>query len=110
MTRPAPAFSGQPLDRADHLRNDPDKLLELRRGARLLRLDGLIPQVEEDSLGFEPVGAGGGELVFLGLLAGEAVSLLLVATRRADWRTPVPFGPPLLAGAVLALLVEGPLG
>jgi leader peptidase (prepilin peptidase) / N-methyltransferase len=48
--------------------------------------------------------------VFLGLLAGAAVSLLLVATRRADWRTPVPFGPPLLVGAVLALLVEGPLG
>ncbi|SEO95497.1 prepilin peptidase [Trujillonella endophytica] len=41
--------------------------------------------------------------VFLGLLTGAAVSLLLVATRRAGWRTAVPFGPPLLAGAVLAL-------
>jgi leader peptidase (prepilin peptidase) / N-methyltransferase len=47
--------------------------------------------------------------VFLGLLAGAAVSLVLLATRRAGWRTPVPFGPPLLVGAVLALLVEGPL-
>ena len=47
--------------------------------------------------------------VFLGLLAGAAVSLLLVATRRAGWRTPLPFGPPLLVGAVLALVVEGPL-
>nr|WP_239523914.1 prepilin peptidase [Geodermatophilus normandii] len=47
--------------------------------------------------------------VFLGLLAGAAVSLVLVASRRAGWRTPVPFGPPLLVGAVLALLVEGPL-
>ena len=47
--------------------------------------------------------------VFLGLLAGAGLSLLLVATGRAGWRTPVPFGPPLLLGAVLALLVEGPL-
>jgi leader peptidase (prepilin peptidase)/N-methyltransferase len=47
--------------------------------------------------------------VFLGLLAGAGLSLLLVVTGRAGWRTPVPFGPPLLLGAVLALLVEGPL-
>ncbi len=48
--------------------------------------------------------------VFLGLLAGAAGSLLLVAARRAGWRTAVPFGPPLLLGAVLALLLEGPIG
>ncbi|WP_448639891.1 prepilin peptidase [Geodermatophilus sp. URMC 63] len=47
--------------------------------------------------------------VFLGVLAGAAVSLLLVATRRAGWRTALPFGPPLLLGAVLALALEGPL-
>ncbi|MFD2092366.1 prepilin peptidase [Blastococcus deserti] len=41
--------------------------------------------------------------VFLGLLTGAIASLLLLATRRAGWRTAVPFGPPLLAGAVLAL-------
>jgi leader peptidase (prepilin peptidase)/N-methyltransferase len=41
--------------------------------------------------------------VFLGLLAGAVVSLALLATRRAGWRTAVPFGPPLMAGAVLAL-------
>nr|WP_239520982.1 prepilin peptidase [Blastococcus saxobsidens] len=45
--------------------------------------------------------------VFLGLLIGAAVSVLLVATRRAGWRSTVPFGPPLLAGAVLALAVSG---
>lgn len=45
--------------------------------------------------------------VFLGLLVGAAVSLLLVALRRAGWRTAVPFGPPLLAGAVLALALGG---
>ncbi|MGY1772581.1 prepilin peptidase [Blastococcus sp. SYSU D00813] len=46
--------------------------------------------------------------VFLGLLVGAGGSLLLVATRRAGWRTAVPFGPPLLAGAVLALALTVP--
>jgi leader peptidase (prepilin peptidase)/N-methyltransferase len=46
--------------------------------------------------------------VFLGLLTGALLSLLLVATRRAGWHTAVPFGPPLLTGAVLALVVAGP--
>jgi leader peptidase (prepilin peptidase)/N-methyltransferase len=41
--------------------------------------------------------------VFLGLLTGALVSVLLVVSRRAGWRTAIPFGPPLLAGAVLAL-------
>ncbi|SEL40943.1 leader peptidase (prepilin peptidase) / N-methyltransferase [Blastococcus sp. DSM 46786] len=45
--------------------------------------------------------------VFLGLLTGGLVSLALVATRRAGWRSTVPFGPPLLAGAVLALALGG---
>lgn len=46
--------------------------------------------------------------VFLGLVVGAVVSLVLLATRRAGWRTAVPFGPPLLAGAVLALALSGP--
>ena len=41
--------------------------------------------------------------VFLGLLTGALVSVLLLVSRRAGWRTAIPFGPPLLAGAVLAL-------
>jgi len=41
--------------------------------------------------------------VFLGLLTGAVVSLVLLAARRAGWRTALPFGPPLLVGAVLAL-------
>ena len=44
--------------------------------------------------------------VFLGLMARAAFSLVLVLTRRAGWRTAVPFGPPLLAGAVLALAIS----
>ena len=47
--------------------------------------------------------------VFLGLVAGAVVSLVLLAGRRAGWRTALPFGPPLLAGAVLALALGGPI-
>ena len=47
--------------------------------------------------------------VFLGLVAGAVVSLALLATRRSGWRTALPFGPPLLAGAVLALALGGPI-
>ena len=45
--------------------------------------------------------------VFLGLLTGAAVSLVLLVIRRVGWRTAVPFGPPLLTGAVLALSLAG---
>jgi leader peptidase (prepilin peptidase)/N-methyltransferase len=47
--------------------------------------------------------------VFLGLLTGAVVSLVLLATRRAGWRTALPFGPPLLTGAVIALALAGPV-
>jgi leader peptidase (prepilin peptidase)/N-methyltransferase len=43
--------------------------------------------------------------VFLGLLTGALVSVVLLAARRAGWRTALPFGPPLLVGAVLALVL-----
>jgi leader peptidase (prepilin peptidase)/N-methyltransferase len=46
--------------------------------------------------------------IFLGLVAGTVSSIILLATGRAGWRTAVPLGPPLLAGAVLALAVWGP--
>jgi leader peptidase (prepilin peptidase)/N-methyltransferase len=45
--------------------------------------------------------------VFLGLLIGAGVSVLLLVTRRVGWRTAIPFGPPLLAGAVVALALGG---
>jgi leader peptidase (prepilin peptidase)/N-methyltransferase len=46
--------------------------------------------------------------VLLGLLTGALVSVALMAARRAGWRTALPFGPPLLVGAVLALALTGP--
>jgi leader peptidase (prepilin peptidase)/N-methyltransferase len=47
--------------------------------------------------------------IFVGLLVGALGSLVLVATRRVGWRTAIPFGPPLLAGAAVALAVAAPL-
>jgi NAD+ diphosphatase len=72
-----PAFAGHPLDRADPLRADAARLAELMHAeARLLRLEGLIPRVGEERrlqwgrLGDAPEGA---DVVFLGLLEGEAL-------------------------------------
>jgi leader peptidase (prepilin peptidase) / N-methyltransferase len=45
--------------------------------------------------------------VLLGLVTGAAASLTLIAAGRAGWRTALPFGPPLLVGAVLALVLQG---
>lgn len=47
--------------------------------------------------------------VFLGLLLGAVGALLLMAAGRAGWRTPIAFGPPLLLGAWLALVLAAPL-
>jgi leader peptidase (prepilin peptidase)/N-methyltransferase len=47
--------------------------------------------------------------VFAGLLIGALASLLLMAVGRAGWRTRVAFGPPLLAGAYVALWLAAPL-
>ena len=65
------AFAGSTLDRADHVRSDPDALAELRNGrARLLALDGLDLQLDHEgrllwgSLANADPEA---ELVFLGL-------------------------------------------
>jgi leader peptidase (prepilin peptidase)/N-methyltransferase len=45
--------------------------------------------------------------LFLGLVAGALASLALLLTRRAGWRSAMPFGPPLLLGAALALALHG---
>ncbi|WP_448623706.1 prepilin peptidase [Geodermatophilus sp. URMC 64] len=45
--------------------------------------------------------------VFLGLVCGALVSIVLLATRRAGRRDAVPFGPPLLLGAAVALTLAG---
>ena len=71
------AFAGQPLDRADPIRTDPARLAALAGdGGLLLRLDGLLPELDEGGgLAFVPVAdaVAGAELVFLGLRGGQAL-------------------------------------
>ena len=71
------AFSGSPLDRADHMRTDPAALAgAMDWRARLLRLDGLLPSYDPatGSLGWGSLAEApeDAELVFLGLLEGKA--------------------------------------
>lgn len=72
----AVAFAGSRLDRADHVRADPERLAALRtNGARLLRLEGLLPVVDDDGgLLWDPLPASvEDELVFLGLSDGRGM-------------------------------------
>jgi len=76
MTTAAMPFSGQPLDRADHIRCDPAALQAAMEDALLLSLDGLVPLLDDEGrLGWQPVAAAppGAELVFLGMREGQAV-------------------------------------
>ena len=71
---PAVAFGAPALDRADHVRSDPDRLAELLGSgyAVELSLDGLVPEVTaDDGLVWKPLrDAADAELVFLGLRGG----------------------------------------
>ncbi len=75
MNRGAIAFTGSPLDRADHLRADPDALAgHMNWRARLLMLDGLLPRL--DDAGALEWGSladcdPAAELVFLGMMEGK---------------------------------------
>jgi leader peptidase (prepilin peptidase)/N-methyltransferase len=46
--------------------------------------------------------------LFLGFLVQALLGLALLAVRRVDRRTELPFGPALLAGALAAALLSGP--
>ena len=76
MSASAIAFAGAGVDRADHIRADPDALAALMDWrARLLRLDGLDPVIDPDGqLTWGTLGDAGpdSELVFLGLANGKA--------------------------------------
>ena len=75
MNRPL-AFAGSPIDRADHIRADPDRLAALMDWrARLLKLDGLDPVLSPEGTlewGTLADAAPDSDLVFLGLAAGKA--------------------------------------
>jgi NAD+ diphosphatase len=93
----APGFTGAGIDRADHLRLDPERLVQLAGdpAARLLRLDGLDPLLDaEGRLCWQRV-KGGEEMIFLGLQAGEPLF------------APVPNVEPGQAGwSVMALIAQ----
>ena len=71
------AFGGSRLDRADHVRADPARLAALKNSsARLLRLEGLMPVLDEDgALQWGSLDEAGedAELVFLGLIDGRGM-------------------------------------
>ena len=76
MSIGAIAFAGAGLDRADHIRSDPDQMAGLMDWrARLLKLDGLDPVIDPEgdlSWGTLADAAPESDLVFLGLAAGKA--------------------------------------
>ncbi len=56
-------------------------------------------------LGWGPVWIG----TLVGFLLGGLIGGALLVSRRANRKTAVPFGPPMLAGAMLAVLLAGPI-
>lgn len=70
------SFTGSRLDRADHVRADPERLAGyMNWKARLLALDGLMPSVGDDGRlewGTLADAEPDAELVFLGLDEGKA--------------------------------------
>src|SRR5690606_27431298 len=75
LVTPIPAFAGQPLDRADHIRTDPERLAAARYDGLLLKLDDLLPVLDaNDRLIWTEAGevAADAELVFLRLLGDRA--------------------------------------
>lgn len=76
----SPGFTGAGLDRADHLRLDEARLLELAASfeARLLRLSGVDPELDEEGrLAWDEM-AGAAERIFLGFRKGAPLFAPLV--------------------------------
>jgi NAD+ diphosphatase len=83
-----PGFTGAGLDRADHLRLDPERIADMMANgdARLLALDGLNPVLDEAGrLAWGPL-AGDGEALFLGLDEGVPLFAPLIRTEALGQR------------------------
>jgi NAD+ diphosphatase len=83
-----PGFTGAGLDRADHLRLDPERIAAMMADgdARLLALDGLDPVLDEaGGLAWAPL-AGEGETLFLGLDQGVPLFAPLIRTEALGQR------------------------
>ncbi|WP_126171933.1 NAD(+) diphosphatase [Altericroceibacterium xinjiangense] len=87
MSRPVP-FTGSRIDRADHLRADPEALaLLLKQDALLLKLDGLLPELDSaGGLVWAPLDEASrtAELVFLGLRDGTPAFAAVPTVGDAD--------------------------
>ena len=105
-----PGFTGNPLDRADRLRHDPEALAAATANwrARLLRLDGLQPEITDDarlgwtSLADAPDGA---TLILLGLDHDDRPLFTAVAPGFRPSAAPAMRNPALMAA--LHRLVPG---
>ena len=82
------AFSGSKIERADHIRTDPERLAALRSPqAQVLLLDGLVPLLDGDNrlkwggIADAPEGA---ELVFLGLMNKRGAFAVVPPEGNAD--------------------------
>ncbi|WP_315761313.1 NAD(+) diphosphatase [Sphingomonas sp. Y38-1Y] len=78
----SPGFTGATIDRADHLRADPERLAAARAdpAARVLAMAGLDPVVEDGRLVWRAIGPDAGELVLLGVEAGAPRFAALLET------------------------------
>ncbi len=87
-TRAAPGFTGNPLDRADQLREKPAELAALREraDARLLALEGLDPLLDDGHLRWRPLAEAtpGADLALLGFIEGVPHFVEIKATITAS--------------------------
>ena len=83
-----PGFTGAGIDRADHLRLDPERIAEMMANgdARLLALDGLDPVLDEAGHLAWGTLAAEGELLFLGLDEGVPLFAPLIRTEAPGQR------------------------
>lgn len=88
-----PGFTGSPLDRVDHIRNDAQAYAGLLSDwrARILGLDGLDPQISDaDGLVWQSLAEidAHAELILLGIHAGKPHFVPLVDVEGAPFRSP----------------------
>lgn len=95
MNKAIPGFTGSPLQRIDHERDNPANIASMRAdpAALLLRLDGLDPVAgEEGRLDWGPLAeAGEAELALLGLIEGVPRFVALNTHADANARSPALF-------------------
>ncbi len=103
-----PGFTGGLLDRADALRHDPAALsAKLDWRARLLKLDGLMPQIEDGRLAWTSLAdlPDDAEIVLLGLDAQDRAHVTALLPASGEGTTPAMRSPALMA--VLGALEAG---